>query len=469
MPVRPHTRDQAWLLPPRLEDMIPPEHPVRFVGTFIDEIDLPGWRDFGIEPEALGAPSYAPRLLLGVWCYGFMVGIRSCRRLEAACRDNLAFLWLTGLQTPDHNTLWRFYLAHRGEMRKLLKRTVRTAVKAGLIDLAFQAVDGSKVGGNASRDQLYTAEGLRRLLERTEQAIADLEAQNQTGGEPVLPELPKKLREKTALREKVRQALEEISEEERVNLTDKDAVLLKARGGYVLGYNAQAVASPLKREAGGGHLVTAAAVGERYDQAELLEMLEAAEENLGEAPECSLADAGYHSAENLALCEAEGRTVLMPDPLDRTLANPYHKANFIYDTESDSYVCPEGQTLKFQGIKHDRKGQPVRRYRAVASVCRACPLFGTCTKNYRHGRTLEVGPHDDALRRQRSRMATEAAQATYSLRKQVIEPIFGVVKEQLDGRRFLLRGQENVDAEWNLLSVAFNLRTLARVWRTRFA
>jgi transposase len=78
--------------------MIPPEHPVRFVGTFIDEIDLPGWRDFGIEPEALGAPSYAPRLLLGVWCYGFMVGIRSCRRLEAACRDNLAFLWLTGLQ-----------------------------------------------------------------------------------------------------------------------------------------------------------------------------------------------------------------------------------------------------------------------------------------------------------------------------------------------------------------------------------
>jgi hypothetical protein len=354
-------------------------------------------------------------------------------------------------------------------MRKLLKRTVRTAVKAGLIDLAFQAVDGSKVGGNASRDQLYTAEGLRRLLERTEQAIADLEAQNQTGGEPVLPELPKKLREKTALREKVRQALEEISEEERVNLTDKDAVLLKARGGYVLGYNAQAVASPLKREAGGGHLVTAAAVGERYDQAELLEMLEAAEENLGEAPECSLADAGYHSAENLALCEAEGRTVLMPDPLDRTLANPYHKANFIYDTESDSYVCPEGQTLKFQGIKHDRKGQPVRRYRAVASVCRACPLFGTCTKNYRHGRTLEVGPHDDALRRQRARMATEAAQATYSLRKQVIEPIFGVVKEQLDGRRFLLRGQENVDAEWNLLSVAFNLRTLARVWRTRFA
>ena len=145
------------------------------------------------------------------------------------------------------------------------------------------------------------------------------------------------------------------------------------------------------------------------------------------------------------------------------------KANFIYDTESDSYVCPEGQTLKFQGIKHDRKGQPVRRYRAVASVCRACPLFGTCTKNYRHGRTLEVGPHDDALRRQRARMATEAAQATYSLRKQVIEPIFGVVKEQLDGRRFLLRGQENVDAEWNLLSVAFNLRTLARVWRTRFA
>lgn len=150
MPVRSHTRDQAWLLPPHLEDLLPPEHAARFVAAFVDEIDAAGWKELGVEAETLGAPSYHPRLLLSVWCYGFMTGVRSSRRLEAACKESVPYLWLTGLQTPDHNTLWRFYQEHRDGMRALLKRTVRTAVAAGLLDLALQAVDGSKVGGNAS-------------------------------------------------------------------------------------------------------------------------------------------------------------------------------------------------------------------------------------------------------------------------------------------------------------------------------
>jgi transposase len=465
MPVRPHTRDQAWLVPPNLGELVPVGHPVRFVAEFIDTIDVAGWVQLGVQNEARGAPAYHPRLLLSVWAYGFMTGIRSSRRLEAACKENLSFLWLTGLQSPDHNTLWRFYQEHRDAMRPLLRRTVKTAVRLGLLDLALQAVDGSKLGGNASVYRLYTAAGLRRLLERTDKAIADLEAQNATGGEPVAPQLPKKLREKTVLREKVRQAIEEVEEEERVNLTDRDVQLLKVKGGYTLGFNAQAVASPVVPEVGGGQLITATAIGGSTDHDQLMTMLEAAEENLGQPVEHSLADAGYHSAATVEQIQGAGRSVLMPDRQARQATEPYHRDQFRYDPESDTYTCPRGETLHFQGIKHGKKGQTLRRYRAVASVCRACPAFGFCTKDYRHGRSLDVGPQESALQSHRALMATGEAQALYAQRKQIIEPAFGVIKEQMGGRRFLLRGRENVASEWSLLATAFNLRVLARAWR----
>ena len=178
MPLRDMDREQMWLLPPSLVD-----HPARFVAVFVDALDKEGWAELGVEIDGdpLGAPAYHPRALLCVWLYGFMTGVRSCRKLEAACRDQIPYLWLTGWQHPDHNTLWRFYKEHRQAMRRLFKRTVRTAVAMQLVDLAVQAVDGTKVVANATRDRTYDAERGRRLLDRLEQAIEDLEAQNEGG------------------------------------------------------------------------------------------------------------------------------------------------------------------------------------------------------------------------------------------------------------------------------------------------
>lgn len=471
MPVRPHSRDQAWLMPPHLEEMISPDHSVRYVAAFVDELDKAAWSGVGVTPEGdvLGAPAYHPRLLLSVWLYGFVTGVRSSRRLEAACREQLPYLWLTGLQTPDHNTLWRFYKEHRKGMRKLLRRTVRTAVASGFVDLALQAVDGTKIAGNASRRRTYDAAGLERLLERVEAAIADLEAQNRTAGEAPAARLPRQLSQATALRQKVKEALQSVvAEDERINLTDPDAALLKAPGGFLAGFNAQAVASPLAEGAPqSGFLITAVDVVQGMDRSELLPMLEAAEANLGQRAEISLADAGYHSAENVALCQEQGRDILMPEPTARSLSNPYHKDAFNYDAEADTYICPMGQILRYTGSKRDRKGQPVRRYRAPAKACRACPAFGLCTKDRRQGRALHIGINDAALRRHRALMSTEAAKWVYSRRKEIIEPVFGILKELQWARRFLLRGLDNVLSEWSLLATAFNLRTLAKAWAAR--
>ena len=145
-----------------------------------------------------------------------MTGVRSSRKLEAACRDQIPYLWLTGWQHPDHNTLWRFYQAHRGAMRTLMKCTVGTAVEMGLVDLAVQAVDGTKIPGNASTDRTYNAMTLQRLLDRTEAAIAELEAQNEGGDDPPPPRLPEQLRRAEGLRGQVRAAMETARERRRV-------------------------------------------------------------------------------------------------------------------------------------------------------------------------------------------------------------------------------------------------------------
>jgi len=209
MPVREFNRQQTWLFPPTLDELIPDDHPVRFVASVVDTVDDAVWQAMGIAPngEALGAPAYHPRVLLGVWLFGFMNGTRSSRKLEAACRDQMPYLWLTGWQHPDHNTLWRFYKDHRAEMRHLFKLTVRTAVKMDLVDLAVQAVDGTEIVANAAKERTYDAAGLERLLQRTETAIQELEKENEANADPAPAHLPEKLRHVQLLRAEVKDAM----------------------------------------------------------------------------------------------------------------------------------------------------------------------------------------------------------------------------------------------------------------------
>jgi transposase len=381
MPWRSMTREQAWLLPPTLDDLLPDDHPSRFVAAFIDGLTDAEWADLGVnlEGEALGAPAYHPRALLSVWLYGFMTGLRSSRKLEAACRDQIPYLWLTGWQYPDHNTLWRFYQAHRTQLRGLLRQTVRTAIRLDLLDWAVQAVDGTKVAGNASRDQAYDAAGLQRLLERTEQAIADLEAQNEGGDEPSSPHLPPGLRQAQQLHERVLAARKELEDQgrQRVHLTDPDVRLLRSREGYVAGYNAQAMVTPVAAAdaSGSGLLITAAEVTqEPTDTGQLLPLIAAAQECTERTPKLTLADAGYFSGANLAACAEQGLQVAIPEEQPHP-AHPYHKDRFTYDPATDRYQCPQGQYLSFGHIKRRTNQAPVRVYQATPATCRRCPAL----------------------------------------------------------------------------------------------
>jgi len=476
MPVRPLNRGLSWLFPPTLEELIPVDHPARFVAAFVEGIDRASWSAMEIprDGDPLGAPSYDPRGLLSVWLYGFMTGVRSCRKLEGACRDQIPYLWLTGWEHPDHNTLWRFYQAHRQQMRALFKRTVKTAIRMGLVDLAVQAVDGTKILGNAARARTYDEKGLRKLLERTEAAIAELEAQNEGGDDPPPPRLPVELASAQALRDRVQSALEQVTAEDglrHLNLSDEDTRLMKGPQGYLVGYIAQAMVSPLDLETAGrsGLFITAADLTNAPDDhGQLLPMVQQAEENTGGRAALTLADGGYHSGETLEACALAECTVIMPEAGRRAAENPdaYHKDEFVYDDQIDAYTCPQGQVLHFAGERR-RKGHPqIRIYRNSPAMCRSCPAFGVCTRDWRHGRVLEISPHESVLRRHRVWMASQQAKTAYRQRKQLPEPVFGILKEQQRARRFLLRGLKNVQTEWMLLATAFNLRSLYRIWAT---
>ncbi len=243
-----------------------------------------------------------------------MSGVRSCRKLEVACRDQIPYLW----QHPDHNTLWRFYRGNRQAMRKLFERTVRTAVAMELVDLAVQAVDGTKVVANASVNRSYDVEGLRGLLERLERAIADLEAQNEGGEDAAAVHLPEELADKEVLREQVRQVMADLTSQKRhkrINLTDREARLMKGRQGIVAGYNAQAMVSPMEPDRGAtGMLVTAVdVVDQANDNAMLVPMMEQAEETTGTKSQMTLADTGYFAASHLQECSRRGQHVVVSE------------------------------------------------------------------------------------------------------------------------------------------------------------
>lgn len=467
MPLRPLNRQQTWLLPPTLDELIPNDHPVRF----IDALDENAWQQMSIDinGENLGAPAYHPRALLSVWLYGFMTGTRSSRKLEAACRDQMPYLWLTGWQHPDHNTLWRFYKEHRDKMRHLFKMTVRTALKMDLVDMAVQAIDGTKIQANAARDRTYDENGLQQLLKRTEAVIQELERQNEEGDYPPPVHLPEKLRKTQLLHTEVKAAIERLTEEDglkRINLTDNDTELMKSRQGIVPGYNIQAVVSPLKvkeTETAGGMFITAVdTVQDTDDHHQLINMIDQAVETVGEKAGITLADAGYHSGANLAACEERNQEVAIPESQENR-AKPACHERFNHDASNDSYVCPLGKTLKFIEVR-SIVNKVVRVYGGLGSTCRLCSEFGVCTKNRYKGRELLIGPYESLLQSHRAWMATQDAKAAYRRRKELAEPTFGIIKEQMGFRRFLLRGLNSVKTEAIMAAIAFNMRTLHRVW-----
>ncbi len=189
--------EQRFLLPPDLEEWVPTGHPARFIREFVDSLDLQTL-GFKFRESDDGRPNYSSQVLLKVWLYGYMNRIRSTRQLERMCLNDIGMLWLTGMNYPDHNTIWRFFRDNKSALKEVFRQTVRIVAQMELVELVLNAVDGTKILKELDDDVL---EEVCDEIERNEQ--------DEKGREYRLPE---NLQDRDELREEIEKQLKKLND-----------------------------------------------------------------------------------------------------------------------------------------------------------------------------------------------------------------------------------------------------------------
>jgi transposase len=451
---------QQFLLPPALEDWVPADHPARFLREFVDQLDLPAL-GFAIPAGSEGRPPYAPSLLLKIWLYGYFHRIRATRKLEAACREHLSLVWLTGLIAPDHNSLWRFWHENQKALRQIFKQSAQLAVRAGAVGLVLQAVDGTKIEAAASSRSGWTKEHMEKLLAALDAALDQTElALLQENNEPPGYRLPAGLAERQALRRQVKEGLAQLAADGRNHYHPVEPEARRMKVGPVnrFAYNAQAVVDNKA-----GVIVACEANRQETDHGQLVPMIEQAQENLGVAASAiiTLADRGYGAGVDLKSAQEKQFPVLAPPAEGKPAAdNPYASQHFCYDAQTRIVTCPQGRLLDQEGHT-TTDGQRVERYRCH---CRDCPVQRQCTRDPK-GRRIEIWPYTAVAQAMRAKLQEPFAQACYQQRSQIIERRFGQIKQHDGFQRWTVWGLEAVRTQWSLLCAALNLRILYKKWR----
>jgi len=450
--------DQHYLLPPRIEDWVPQDHPARFIREYIDALDL---KNLGFNERKArdGRPNYRADLLLKVWTYGYFMRIYSTRKLEQACREHMGMIWLTGNNAPDHNTLWRFFRDHRKALRKIFKEGLVVAAKAELVGMVLHAVDGTKIKAKVATRNGWDRKDLKKLLKRMDGSIDEMmhEVERLEGEEIGEYRLPEGLDDPEKLKATIKELLQEMDEIDRDHLhpNDKEARMMKGDGWTRFAYNAQAV---VDKES--GLIVAEDVVNDEGDAHQLTRMIDQVAETLGESAEETVADGGYYSGEELAKAENKGYNVIVS--MRKSTGN-YHSSHFEYDPQRNICMCPEGKELPYQRTKLGRG----KRYRVQVYQCknhRECPYRWQCSRD-KNGRQIEISEYHGAILRQRDKQKHLDNLEKLRKRKTIVEPVFGQIKECMGFTRFTVNGLEWVKTQWSLLCTVVNLKKMYKWWR----
>jgi transposase len=351
-------------------------------------------------------------------------------------------------------------------LKGVFVEAVRLAVKGGLVGMVLNAVDGTKIRADVSRESGLHEEKLKELLHRLNESVDEVcdqieEAEEKEEGKEY--RLPDNLAEKERLRDFIQKGLEELEKEgeSHLSLTDKDARMMITGEGIKFAYNAQAVV-----DANTGVIVGAEVVKKESDNFELVEMIDEVKENVGKVAKETVADAGYFSGEELKKAEESSYEVLVDTTIVEkkdSSGSEFEVWNFRYDREADVWICPKGGVLRYERKKkHGRKEHVVRVYRCQAYE--GCVHRWECSKS-KKGRTIGVSPYHFAIVNQLEKQKQAGKKELLKRRKTIVEPVFGIIKQVLGFRRWTVRGLENVKAQWFLICTAINLRKIYLRWR----
>lgn len=423
-------RKQGTLFPVCLEELIPDDHVCRVIDAFVDRLDMADLGFERAEAAETGRPGYDPRDLLKLYLYGYLQQIRSSRRLESECRRNIELMWLLGRLAPDHKTIAEFRRLHRDGVTAAGAELVRLARSVGLVKGEWIAIDGSKFQAVSSTRSVREREALERYLEQLEQS----DRQDEVVIDPSA----------------VASALEKLRQH-----PEPEAGLMRTTKGIIPAYNVQAAVDTEH-----ALIVVQQVTDQAADNRSLQPMAEAAKAAVG-APAQTLnviADAGYSNGEQAEACEAKG--ILPHVPANRAVNNQgdgtlFDRTKFTYQAESDTFLCPAGQTLaRKQLVRKDRSvyymGQP--------EVCGSCALKSRCTTSSQ--RLVSRHLHEEALQRMQQRATPEAMR----LRRSTVEHPFATLKYRIFGHpRFLLRGLRGAQTEISLAVAAYNLKRMRNI------
>ena len=442
---RPIDRQTGFLLPPSVDEWLPEKHLARFVVEVIDGLDLSVMRG---SYRNSGSASYPPSLLLGILVYGYATGVFSSRKLERASYDSVAFRFIAANQHPDHDTIAAFRRRFLQEIEGLFVQVLAVAREMGVLKMGTVALDGTKIHANASRHSALSYEHAGKIEAQLKVEVAELLAKAEAADRADLPDglsIPDELarrEERLAKLAEARATIEARAKErfdreqaehraklaardakaaatgrkprgkppqppvegprptDQVNLTDEQSRIMPvAGGGFEQCYNAQAAV------AAGSLLVVAAdvvqATNDKRQLVPMLGKLAALPADLGK-PETLLADTGYFSAANVQACGAAGIAPLI------ALGREAHHSS-LSERFAEAPPAPDDPT------------------------------------------PVEAMAH---------RLKTLEGRKLYAQRKHIPEPVFGIIKSVLGFRQFLLRGLNKVRGEWNLVTLAWNLKRM---------
>jgi len=475
-------KNQSWLFPPSIEDLIPEDHICFLVESLIDPLD---YEAFHIKYAGAGHPAYHPRILLKLLIMGVLDRVRSSRRLARSARENVVYMYLSEKLSPDFRTISDFRKNNPTLVKEIFKHTVNFAKGEGLLDLSHFSTDGSKVKANASNRKVLTKEELGVLLkfvneELEEWTKQDAKEDREFGdlrGSDQLPKQSKKIIRKaaqyyikkvqisgTAFKEKVQDRLQEayVEAEEKVlrkvSITDPESRFMKNKKGRVeLSYNPQLTVDKK------GFVLANDVCQSAHDGGQLKPQVLQVEENLVGLPKKTAwsFDAGYFEGANIKFLTDKKIDSYIPDNNSKKKkTGPFDKKHFRYDASRDEYRCPENQPVAFLGEHFDKqKKKMLRVYKGES--CMSCRSRSNCTKRKEGIRYLKMYPWEDERNAMVTKMKTPEAKEIYKLRQQLVEPAIGDIKENQGLRTFLTRGIQGAKIEFNLACTARNLK---KIW-----
>jgi len=460
----PHRRQQL-LFPPSIDEYVSEDNQARAIDDYVEILDMVS---LGFTNASLcssdGQPAYHPKLLLKIYIYSYLNKIRSSRKIETEIKRNIELMWLCSGLTPSYKTIANFRKDNGSALKKVFREFVLLCRELNLIEGKLVAIDGAFLRANASKNQLIMKKSIKKEIEKTDRQIeaylsslnfADKEERKTRSIKLPANDFDKMKKAKARL-DRDLSFLEERGLTQ-YNRTDPDAKNMSKPAHNLMAYNVQiAVDDKFKFIA-----VTDISL-EGNDLKELHAMSKKVQELVKNDTVTITADKGYAGNEEIKKCIDDKIDIVIPlSKAGQTQGckGKYKREAFIYDKQSDCYICPNHQKLANSARVISRNGKIYFTYKISSKICKSCPLKDKCLSKT-PSKELIRWEYQDIIENYAKKMDTDEAKAIVKKRASIAEHPFGTTKQTLGWSHFLVRGKEKVSGENALIMFTYNFRRL---------